>query len=127
MEIKKQFIVWMDWMNYNFGGYDNFASNKERAINIYKKRNQDIIDYFPSDKLLIFDPQEGWPKLYEFLNVDIPQNIPFPHKNRKEDFEKGAEEYGRRQNKWIKICLSIIGIISLFLVLSKYRKTPKTK
>jgi len=35
----------------------------------------------PHDRLLIYHVHEGWEPLCEFLNVDVPDNIPFPHVN----------------------------------------------
>ena len=58
---------------------------KENYVNIYRKRNQEIIDFFadkPNTLLIIdFASGEGWNELCKFLNVPIPIRK-FPHSNQ---------------------------------------------
>jgi len=67
-----------------FGG--QFES-KEVAKEIFEKHIEDVISYVPKDKLLVFEPSEGWQSLCEFLNHPIPKED-FPHLNKKENFHK---------------------------------------
>lgn len=56
-----------------------------QLINRYLKHNDDVIEYFRSnkDKLLVVDWEKGhgWKELCEFLNIEVPEKV-FPHANR---------------------------------------------
>ena len=49
--------------------------------------NQEVIDTVPSERLLVWDPKEGWEPLCEFLEVPVPET-PLPHVNDTENFQK---------------------------------------
>ncbi|MEA2453824.1 MAG: hypothetical protein QOI45_86 [Thermoleophilaceae bacterium] len=49
--------------------------------------NQSVIDGVPSDRLLVWNPKEGWDPLCEFIGVDVPSE-PLPHVNDTETFQK---------------------------------------
>src|SRR5918912_1521524 len=42
--------------------------------------NQQVIDTVPEDRLLVWNPKEGWEPLCEFLEVPVPDQ-PLPHVN----------------------------------------------
>ena len=46
-----------------------------------------MIDTVPEDRLLVWDPKEGWEPLCEFLEMDVPEQ-PLPHVNDTENFQK---------------------------------------
>jgi hypothetical protein len=52
-----------------------------------KRWNQTVIDTVPSDRLLVWDPKEGWAPLCEFLEVAVPEQ-PLPYVNDTENFQK---------------------------------------
>src|SRR5918998_733500 len=49
--------------------------------------NRSVIDGVPSERLLVWDPKEGWEPLCEFLEVPVPDG-PLPHVNDTENFQK---------------------------------------
>ncbi len=49
--------------------------------------NQTVIDTVPSERLLVWDPKEGWEPLCEFLEAPVP-DMPLPHVNDTENFQK---------------------------------------
>ena len=55
-----------------FGGIDTFYNDKET---VFKKMDERIKYMTTNDKIkdrvLIFSVKDGWPKLCEFLNVDM--------------------------------------------------------
>lgn len=65
-----------------FGGRLN---DKEFALQVYAKHQQNVINSLPAERLLVFDVQEGWAPLCDFLDVDRPEN-PFPFGNTTEEF-----------------------------------------
>ncbi|UJR11859.1 hypothetical protein I4U23_016039 [Adineta vaga] len=48
---------------------------------IHDLHNEKIIKENRKDDLLVFNVKEGWPPLCKFLDVPIPENIPFPNVN----------------------------------------------
>jgi hypothetical protein len=42
--------------------------------------NESVQREVPADKLLVWQPSDGWEPLCEFLGVDVPQ-APLPHVN----------------------------------------------
>lgn len=65
-----------------FGGK---IDDKDHVINIYRKNSADARAAFGPDRLLVFDPNEGWAPLCAFLGVPVPDE-PFPHTNTTADF-----------------------------------------
>jgi hypothetical protein len=49
--------------------------------------NQSVIDGVPPERLLVWNPKDGWDPLCEFLGVDVPSE-PLPHVNDTEMFQK---------------------------------------
>jgi Sulfotransferase domain len=59
---------------------ENF-SNRPFIISYFEKYNAEVIESIPAERLLIYRVEQGWKPLCEFLNVPIPDDIPFPHAN----------------------------------------------
>ena len=49
--------------------------------------NQAVIDTVPAERLLVWDPKEGWEPLCDFLDAPVPE-MPLPHVNDTENFQK---------------------------------------
>ncbi len=49
--------------------------------------NQDVIDSVPADRLLVWNPKDGWEPLCELLGLDVPSE-PMPNVNDTENFQK---------------------------------------
>lgn len=58
------------------------------AIAIFNKRNAAIQATVPPERLLVYDVKEGWEPLCRFLNVPVPQDVPFPHLNDSGTFQR---------------------------------------
>ena len=71
--------------------FEGRFSDKEFAEQVFNKHHEDVKNYVPAEKLLVFDVAEGWEPLCEFLNVPVP-DVPLPHTNKKEDFKAMLEE-----------------------------------
>jgi hypothetical protein len=65
-----------------FGGH---IENKDHVIEVFKKNGADVRAAFGPDRLLTFDPNQGWQPLCAFLGVPVPDE-PFPHTNTTKDF-----------------------------------------
>ncbi len=61
--------------------------NKAKAIEIFKRHNQEVQAHVPAEQLLVYDVKQGWGPLCAFLKVPVP-NKPFPNTNRVAHFHK---------------------------------------
>jgi len=55
--------------------------NKMIATKRYREHNTYVKATCPADKLLVYNPKDGWPKLCKFLGLEIP-DMEFPNKNK---------------------------------------------
>jgi hypothetical protein len=44
-----------------------------------------VMSTVPKEKMLVFDPKQGWEPLCNFLGVPVP-DVPFPQSNTREEF-----------------------------------------
>jgi len=59
----------------------------------FEKRNQEVIDTLPRERLLVFHPKEGWEPLCSFLGVPVPSG-PFPRVNSRDELGAASDEKG---------------------------------
>jgi Sulfotransferase domain len=76
-----QFINGMIWN----GTFEGRFADKEFAIDVFNRHNEDVKRKAPADRLLVWDIKEGWGPLCDFLGVDVPAE-PMPHLNDTESF-----------------------------------------
>ncbi|BBA96372.1 hypothetical protein RVR_1640 [Actinacidiphila reveromycinica] len=76
------------------GLFDGRFSDKSHAIEVYHRRNQEIIDSVAPDKLLVYDVKQGWEPLCEFLGVEVPADG-FPHVNTTASMRERMQQMGR--------------------------------
>ena len=67
------------------GVFDGDVENKDHVIEVFKKNGADVRAAFGPDRLLVFDPNDGWEPLCAFLGVAEPEE-PFPHTNTTKQF-----------------------------------------
>jgi len=63
-----------------FGGLD-----RESSIAAYERNNEKVRATIPADRLLVFNPADGWDPLCRFLDVPVPQ-AEFPRSNARAEF-----------------------------------------
>lgn len=76
--------------------FDAFADRvTDRAFmtDWFERRNQQVIDALPAERLLVFSPKEGWEPLCRFLDVPVP-DAPFPRVNSRDELEQASSERG---------------------------------
>ena len=68
-------------------GSRTFSGNFDRASaqQLYTWHRQRIIDLVPAEQLLLFELQQGWEPLCEFLEVSLP-GVAFPNENASGEF-----------------------------------------
>jgi len=70
--------IGIDW-GYNIFTYKTL--NELSCRMWYRRHNAYVKKMAPKDKLLIYNVNQGWAPLCQFLDKDIPKT-PFPHKNK---------------------------------------------
>lgn len=65
--------------------FPNGFNDKESAIKFFNEWNQQVMNYVPKEKLLVYNVKEGWEPLCKFLNVPVPATA-FPHSNTTKEF-----------------------------------------
>jgi hypothetical protein len=76
--------------------YDAFGGKKaDRAFMTewFTRRNREVIETLPPERLLVFHPKEGWEPLCEFLGVPVPE-APFPRVNSRDELGSQSEKHG---------------------------------
>jgi Sulfotransferase domain len=63
------------------GVFHNKLEDKSHATIVFKNHIEEVKRIVPAERLLIFEARQGWEPLCAFLNVPVPVNKPYPHKN----------------------------------------------
>jgi hypothetical protein len=89
--IDPSYAAWIDLLTeMNFGergAWKGTNGDPDKMAEAYERWNQEVKDTVPADRLLVWDPKDGWEPLCEFLELDVPEQ-PLPHVNDTENFQK---------------------------------------
>lgn len=75
----KQFFELCMWKDYK-----PHINDREWMIDYFNRRNAEIIDTVPPEKLLVYDVKQGWEPLCQFLGVAVP-GAEFPRVNSRDE------------------------------------------
>ena len=67
--------------------FDRRMDDKAHVIERYLAHNQQVIDEVPPEKLLVYQPGDGWEPICEFLDVPVPAED-YPRVNTTEEFKE---------------------------------------
>jgi hypothetical protein len=67
-----------------FGGD---IDDRAHAIAVYNRHNETVQKVIPKERLLVFQPTDGWEPLCRFLGVPVPDQ-PYPKTNTTEEFQQ---------------------------------------
>jgi len=76
-----------------FKAFDGRVRDRAFMTDWFERRNQQVIDALPPDRLLVFSPKEGWEPLCRFLGVPVPDR-PFPRVNSRDEIEQASDAQG---------------------------------
>ena len=82
---------------------------------LHDQHNQRVISENKSSDLLVFNVKEGWEPLCRFLDVTVPQDIPFPNVNDTQQFKEYV-----RSAKTLGLCVwagvGVIAALGIYLI-----------
>ena len=78
----------MNWDEQTGALAGNTADDQEFAA-IMERWNEKVKETVPAERLLVWDPKDGWEPLCAFLEVDVPE-APLPHLNETVSFVEGV-------------------------------------
>jgi hypothetical protein len=76
-----------------FDAFGGRVNDRAFMTSWFTRRNQEVIDALPPERLLVFSPKEGWSPLCKFLGVPVP-NTPFPRVNSRDEIGHLSEQQG---------------------------------
>ena len=89
-QIDPVYAGWLDVLHDMWEKRDmllNTDGNPELLATQMEAWNQEVIDTVPPDRLLVWNPKDGWEPLCELLELPVPEQ-PLPHVNDTENFQK---------------------------------------
>jgi len=76
-----------------FDAFDGRVRDRAYMTDWFERRNQQVIDGLPAERLLVYSPKQGWEPLCAFLGVPLP-TVPFPRVNSRDELEAASKEQG---------------------------------
>jgi len=67
-----------------FGNFED----RQQSIAAFNQYNEEVKQFVPPERLLVFEVKQGWAPLCQFLGVPVPQDKPFPHLNDTAEFRR---------------------------------------
>jgi hypothetical protein len=89
-QIDPVYASWLDVLNDMWVKADMLIPSKgdpEKMAAEMERWNQEVIDTVPADRLLVWNPKDGWEPLCDLLELPVPEQ-PLPHVNDTENFQK---------------------------------------
>ncbi len=76
-----------------FDAFDGRVKDRAFMTDWFERRNREVVDTLPAERLLVFSPRQGWEPLCAFLGVPVPDG-PFPRVNSRDELGQASEEQG---------------------------------
>ena len=96
-------------------GANYAAASDEELETAFHQWNESVIASLPPDRILVFDPSEGWGPLCTFLGVPLPR-IPSPHVSRRMDMHAVLQnqlERGRLFHRFISLAAQFFTMFTI--------------
>ena len=116
--LKKLFFVLLAFTDAMFGSHD------PKATYVFRKRfrnhNERVKSVVPRDQLLVYNVEQGWKPLCDFLESEIP-DVPFPRENIKGEVANmplGATRAGRQiKREFLRALLGLCSLVVIFVAI----------
>jgi hypothetical protein len=69
-------------------GFDGDVEDRRHMIEAFNRWNEEVKEFVPAQRLLVYEVTNGWDPLCDFLGVEAPKGEPFPHLNDSDSFSK---------------------------------------
>jgi hypothetical protein len=110
------------------GTFHGKFQDKDEAIAIFNRHNEEVQRYVPAERLLVYSVKEGWGPLCAFLGVEVPADKPFPHLNDRGSFEGNRAIWrNQRRLRMVGGALIAVGVLAVGFVFLAGRKTGEEK
>lgn len=76
-----------------FDAFGDRVRDRDFMTDWFRRRNQEVIDSLPPERLLVFSPKEGWEPLCTFLGKAVPDRR-FPRVNSRDELSQASEDQG---------------------------------
>lgn len=76
-----------------FDHFDGDIRDRAYMTQWFTRRNQEVIDSLPPERLLVFHPKQGWEPLCRFLGVPVP-DVGFPRVNSRDELSTHSDNQG---------------------------------
>lgn len=63
---------------------DGRMGDRDFMVSYFERRNEEIRETVPSERLLVYEVRQGWEPLCDFLDVPVPET-PFPRINQRDE------------------------------------------
>jgi len=88
--IDPAYASWLDVLYDMWAKADIMVPSRgdaEEMAASFERWNQEVIDAVPAERLLVWDPKDGWEPLCELLELPVPE-VPLPDVDATENFQK---------------------------------------
>ena len=90
-------------------------SDRQHIIKVFEHHNADVLKHVPAERLLIYHVEQGWKPLCDFLNIPMPEDLPFPHFNEREKMLERINKMKILGGMYIVVYVAIISVaVGLF-------------
>lgn len=100
------------WSRVFHGRFEDY----EYARKVFEDHEAAVKAAFPPERLLVFEPKQGWEPLCQFLEKDVPDE-PFPHVNDTEDFKKRVAQMKRMESVPFALGAAALAAIVILFVM----------
>ena len=100
------------WAHVFHGRFDDY----EHARKVFEEHEAAVKAAFPPERLLVFEPKQGWEPLCAFLGKDVPGE-PFTHVNDTAEFKKRVSQMKLMQAVPMAAGAALLAAIVILFVL----------
>lgn len=97
------------WSRVFHGRFEDY----EYTSKVYEDHEAAVKAAIPPERLLVFEPKQGWEPICKFLGKEIPDE-PFPHVNDTAEFKRRVAQMKRMES--IPFVLGAIGLAAVIML-----------